>query len=200
MPRSTEQLEQIRKEKKKLIMDVALELFATNGFHATSISQITKKAGISKGLVYNYFESKQEILHEITHTAFAEFYSNFDLNKDGILTKDEFIFFIRESFRLVNANRDFWQLYFALMVQPSIHENFSKEYEEMAHPIMTQIYGFLTANGSEDPDGDLMVLSSMMEGAFLYAVVAPDVFPIEILAEKIINASFRLISKSPDKN
>ena len=50
MPKSPEQFDDIRKQKKQLIMDTALELFAENGFHATSISQIAAKAKISKGL------------------------------------------------------------------------------------------------------------------------------------------------------
>ena len=62
-PRSAKQFDEIRKQKKELILESALELFAENGFHATSISQIAKKAGISKGLIYNYFESKNEILN-----------------------------------------------------------------------------------------------------------------------------------------
>ena len=56
-PRSAKQFKDIRKQKTELIMETALELFAENGFHATSMSQIAKKAGISKGLAYNYFEN-----------------------------------------------------------------------------------------------------------------------------------------------
>ena len=70
MPRSLKQNEKIRKQKKQLILDTALELFAENGFHATSMSQVAKKAGVSKGLAYNYFESKQDILDEIIKTGF----------------------------------------------------------------------------------------------------------------------------------
>ena len=77
-PRSAKQFDDIRKQKSKLIMETALELFAENGFHATSISQIAKKAGISKGLIYNYFESKNDILEEIIEEGFDDVYSNFD--------------------------------------------------------------------------------------------------------------------------
>ena len=46
-------------------MDAALELFVTYGYQGTTISQIAKKASVSKGLLYNYFKSKEELLHEI---------------------------------------------------------------------------------------------------------------------------------------
>ncbi|MDV7394640.1 helix-turn-helix domain-containing protein, partial [Arthrospira platensis SPKY1] len=53
-------------------MEKALELFAEKGFASTSISQIAKEAGISKGLMYNYFESKEQLLHEIIRQAIGE--------------------------------------------------------------------------------------------------------------------------------
>ena len=65
MPRTEEQLNQIRKDRKQAIMDTALEVFASHGYESTSISMIAKKAGVSKGLMYNYFESKEDLLAHI---------------------------------------------------------------------------------------------------------------------------------------
>nr|WP_275444581.1 TetR/AcrR family transcriptional regulator [Paenibacillus sp. ACRRX] len=42
-------------------MSAAVELFAKNGMNSTKISDIAKQAGMSHGLVYNYFKSKDEI-------------------------------------------------------------------------------------------------------------------------------------------
>lgn len=53
------ELENIRREQ---ILSVALSLFFKNGYKNTKISDIAEAAGISKGLVYRYFESKAEIL------------------------------------------------------------------------------------------------------------------------------------------
>ncbi|MFD2045517.1 TetR/AcrR family transcriptional regulator [Ornithinibacillus salinisoli] len=48
--------------KKQLIMDKALELFAEQGFEATSVQQITDYCGISKGAFYLAFKSKDELI------------------------------------------------------------------------------------------------------------------------------------------
>lgn len=48
--------------KKQLIMDKAMELFAYQGFEATSIQQITECCGISKGAFYLSFKSKDELI------------------------------------------------------------------------------------------------------------------------------------------
>lgn len=48
--------------KKQLIMETALELFARQGFEATSVQQITEQCGISKGAFYLVFKSKDELI------------------------------------------------------------------------------------------------------------------------------------------
>ncbi|MCG6189289.1 TetR/AcrR family transcriptional regulator [Maribellus maritimus] len=193
-PRSAKQFDDIRKQKKELIMETALELFAEKGFHATSISQIAKKAGISKGLTYNYFESKKEILDELIQHGFNTIFDSLDLNKDGIVNKEEFIHFIKYSFSLVRKNLQHWRLFFSLLVQPHVAETFSKEYKIKGEPVFLMMYNFIKSQGSDDPEGDLMAISAMIEGAFLYFVAAPDVFPMDIMEEKVIDACFKIIN------
>jgi len=193
MPKTPEQYDDIRKQKKQLIMDTALELFAENGFHATSISQIAKAAKISKGLTYNYFDSKNDILDEIMEQGFNEIYDNLDMNHDGVLTEDEFIFFIRKNFQLLRENMHYWKLFFSLLLQPKVSVTFARNYEEKAEPIFQMFFEFISKSGSNNPEQDLMAVSSMMEGAFLYCVTAPDVFPAEKLEEAVVQNCLKII-------
>jgi AcrR family transcriptional regulator len=194
MPRSQEQYDEIRQQKKQLIIDAALELFAENGFHATSMSQVASRAGVSKGLAYNYFESKQEILDEIVKTGFESIYSRFDLNHDGILTSDEFEYFIRKSFQTVNENRKFWKLYSTLLMQSDLSESALKKYGDRSQSIMTMLRQLIATRGSKDPDGDLLVISSLIKGALLVVISAPDFFPLKQLEDKVAEACFKLIT------
>lgn len=193
MPKRPEQYDDIRAQKKQLIMDTALELFAENGFHATSISQIAQKANISKGLTYNYFESKTDILNEIMEQGFNEIYDNLDMNHDGVLTEEEFIFFIRENFRLVRENLQYWKLFFSLMLQPKVSASFSEQYMEKGEPIFSMFYQFIVSGGSKDPESDLMAVAAMIEGAFLYVVSAPDMFPMEKMEDAVIKNCMKII-------
>jgi len=193
MPKSPEQFDDIRKQKKQLIMDTALELFAENGFHATSISQIAAKAKISKGLTYNYFGSKNEILDEIMTQGFNEIYDNLDINHDGVLIEDEFKYFIHENFRLVRENLHYWKLFFSLLLQPKVSVAFADRYQEKAGPIFEMLFQFIVSSGSKEPEKDLMAVTAMIEGAFLYMVAAPDVFPVEKLEEAVIDNCLKII-------
>jgi AcrR family transcriptional regulator len=47
---------------RKKILEAAEDLFSKNGFHETSIKQITKAAGVNQGLVYYYFKDKNDIV------------------------------------------------------------------------------------------------------------------------------------------
>lgn len=192
-PRSAKQLDTIRKLKKELILDVSLKLFAENGYHATSISQIAKQAKISKGLTYNYFNSKKEILDEIIRIGFDSIYSNFDINGDGILTENEFRNFIRQAFILMNKNPQFWKLYFALMLQPNVLESYKADYSQQAQKLFELFYRFVVNAGSKDPESDMLLISVLLKGAFLTTVTAPEFFPFEKIEKKLIDTCFKII-------
>jgi len=52
-------------EKRRLILDAAVRVFARQGFHATRVSDIADEAGVAYGLVYHYFNSKDQVLNEL---------------------------------------------------------------------------------------------------------------------------------------
>ncbi|MBS4729563.1 TetR/AcrR family transcriptional regulator [Mycobacterium sp. SM1] len=47
------------------ILVAAKEVFARKGFHATTIADIAKRAGLAYGLIYWYFDSKDELFHAL---------------------------------------------------------------------------------------------------------------------------------------
>ena len=49
-------------DKRRLILDAAVRVFARRGFHICRVSDIADEAGVAYGLVYHYFSSKEEIL------------------------------------------------------------------------------------------------------------------------------------------
>jgi AcrR family transcriptional regulator len=68
-PRNEEQNAAIKDERRDQILSAALRVFAKRGFAATKISDIVAKAGMSHGLVYHYFKSKEEIFLELLKMA-----------------------------------------------------------------------------------------------------------------------------------
>jgi TetR/AcrR family transcriptional regulator, fatty acid metabolism regulator protein len=52
-------------DKRRLILDAAVRVFARQGFHTCRVSDIADEAGVAYGLVYHYFKSKDEVLNEL---------------------------------------------------------------------------------------------------------------------------------------
>jgi AcrR family transcriptional regulator len=52
-------------DKRRLILDAAIRVFARQGFHSTRVSDIADEAGVAYGLVYHYFNSKDEVLNQL---------------------------------------------------------------------------------------------------------------------------------------
>lgn len=185
-PRTTKQLEKIRESKKALIMNTALKLFAVEGYYITSISKIASAANISKGLLYNYFESKEDLLSEIFHLGMDEIFKDFDPNQDGILTEEELIFFIDKSFQKLNENKDFWKLYFILIMKPSVFKIYGKRFMEMVAPMFHTLENYFSAKGSKNANAEARFFGAMLDGVGMHYILDPENFPIEIVKQIII--------------
>ena|SRR2546423_2576158 len=51
--------------RRRQLLDVALEVFATNGFHRTSMEEVADQAGVTKPVLYQHFTSKRELYLEL---------------------------------------------------------------------------------------------------------------------------------------
>ncbi len=58
--------------KKGKILLAAQELFSDRGYHETTVEEIAKHAGVAKGTVYIYFESKEQLFKEVIKSGFKE--------------------------------------------------------------------------------------------------------------------------------
>jgi TetR/AcrR family fatty acid metabolism transcriptional regulator len=59
------------RSKREMILEAAYDLFLNKGYWETKIIDIAEKAGIGKGTVYEYFESKDDIFFELFKTKVA---------------------------------------------------------------------------------------------------------------------------------
>jgi AcrR family transcriptional regulator len=164
-PRTQQQFEEIRESKRRLIMDTALELFATEGFEKCSISMLAKHAGISKGLMYNYFNSKEELLVAVIENGLNEVMNLLDPNRDGVLQPNELEDFIRKVFSNMRNNRKFWTLYVSVILQPGVKEQLQNQpivnYMERFQPLLL---GYFENKGTKDPYLEMLTLSALIEG------------------------------------
>ena len=54
-------------DKRRQLLDAAVRVFARKGFHASRVGDIAEEAGVAHGLLYHYFDSKDQLLETVFH-------------------------------------------------------------------------------------------------------------------------------------
>lgn len=185
-PRSSARFEEMREEKMQMITAVALKLFAEKTYDNTSIRDIAKAAGISKGLLYNYYESKEELLIAILNNGLDQILESFDPNHDGVLEPDEMAYFISQSFEMLTTNVEFWKLFFQINLQKSVIVHVESKIEQLYSKINNILIPYFTRMGFENPVVESMIFGALMDGLSMDYILKPDLFPIDDIKNEII--------------
>ncbi len=185
-PRTQEQLNEIKKDKKEMIIQAGLEVFAEKGFHSGSMNLIAKQAGISKGLIYNYFKDKNDLLKEIIFSGIHEMLTIFDTSENNPVSEKQFITYINESFEMLKNNLHFWRLYFSLVMQKGILELFGNKFMEMLAPFINTFTKYYTAKGVKNPYAHVALLGSILDGVGIDFLMQPNEYPLDDVKNLII--------------
>lgn len=93
--------------KKQLIMEKALELFAKQGFEATSVQQITDHCGISKGAFYLSFKSKDELIFSLIDYFMTQLISDIDYKVKNTQNNELLFTYFYTTFQTFSQHSDF---------------------------------------------------------------------------------------------
>ncbi|MDI3527607.1 MAG: hypothetical protein PWR03_1790 [Tenuifilum sp.] len=186
MPRNDKQNEGIRKQRIAQIMEAALDVFAHKGYHTATIADIAKKANIAKGLIYNYFESKEDLLYKLVMHGMNDLIEKFDANHDGVLTDEEMELFINDMFQKIVEKRNYWKLYFSVMLQPDVFDfNFYNKFEEQYQAMVKALIDYFKRKGFENPEMEYLLLHTMSDGIVINFIMNEN-FPLEGIKNEII--------------
>ena len=61
-----------QEEKRRLILEASVRVFARKGYHTSRVGDIAEEAGIAHGLLYHYFGSKDEVLETVFRETWTE--------------------------------------------------------------------------------------------------------------------------------
>ncbi len=134
-----EAFDKIPKEKRDRILSVATTEFANNGFENTSIHQIAKKADISVGSIYKYFENKEELFSMVVKeslTLLEELLIEHSSSNEDILIKCEKV--LKELFGFSKKHPELIKLYCSITT--GSNTEFSRKIAERVETISAKVY------------------------------------------------------------
>jgi AcrR family transcriptional regulator len=127
MPRNKEANQKVKDERREQILAAALELFARKGLVATRISDISSKTGISQGLIYHYYKSKEEVFNWIICNAVEKMNTAaLELEKLPLSAKDKIILAVEQLLKGFDLRVETAYYYF-LITQAALSDAFPQE-------------------------------------------------------------------------
>lgn len=186
-PRSSAQNELIREERAQQIKDAALRLFAEQGFMATSISQIAQEAGISKGLMYSYFDNKEALLQAIIADAMqlGETIMGQNLRAD-MEPAEQLRGLINSIFDFLKGNAAYWRLITALAFQPKALEGVESMVKAKTEKSLAMGQHLFEQLGYEDPQMETYFFGCLLDGVVMQYVSIEQEYPLESLRKFIL--------------
>lgn len=170
---------------KEKILKAALKLFAENGYHKTSISQIAKEAGVSKGLTYNYFNSKEELLLFIIDDATNEMLSVAgdlapELSYEDMLQKTltQFILFLKQ-------NREYLTFQLSLLFQPDLRKIVIAPLQRRAEHLLKQTKIMFEKAEIDNPTLTARRFLAELDGIALHELSVFKDYPLDEMQKQI---------------
>lgn len=186
MPKTKEQYQAIRTQSQAAIMEAALELFATQGFHSTSISKIAKAAGISKGLMYNYFKSKEDLLRAILLHAYEEGKELVEKELKRPDTPKEQLEHIIDNFHQILKNDlRHWKLLTALSLQDGAKEMILNEVMPKKEDMIQGMIHLFGELGFKKPKIEAYTFGATMDGIGFQYMTLGDEYPLDEMIENL---------------
>jgi AcrR family transcriptional regulator len=174
-PRDPAQNERMRRRSREAILRAALELFAERGFAGTTVAEVAERAGVSKGLIYAYVESKEELLRAILEERVRRAEAVLARAAVAGSPSDRLRRILRASMVDVRDHADELRLYVALRLQPESAPGVAEgavallEDRRGVEDVLELALGEL---GSSDPVGDGVVVRAALDGVAVWVLIA----------------------------
>lgn len=186
MPRTPKQFEEIREKTKQKILESSLRLFAERGYHGTSISDIAEAAGISKGLAYNYFDSKQQLVESIFQQIIELGEEYETLLKSVNDPYEQLKVLINFTFDYMGQNEEFWRMYVSFTLQPAIMETAKKTTKGLNDRLIKTISSMFRKIGLPNSKAEAYILGGILDGISFGYFFDKENYPISSVKKKLL--------------
>jgi AcrR family transcriptional regulator len=177
MPKPTNQ--------KEIILRVALQLFARHGYKGTSVDMIATDAGVSHGLMYNYFMGKEELLGELLTIAFKDIQKSMASYATPTNPTAAIEEHIRTTCKIIKQKSDFWRLLHAIRLQEGVPGVLMATYREIVTHVTGTFEEVFRKLNYEQPQLEALLFLSQIDGLVIM-YLQDDHTPIDKLANQLI--------------
>lgn len=132
---------------RSIIIESAYELFGKNGYEATSIASVVKKAKITKGALYHYFDSKEELFVETLQYCFTKHQLTLTPQLSNLTPRTYIPFLLdvgKYFIHIVTTDTTFAQMFFEIIEQARKNKTIQKKMKPHMQKYMDQFVELFT--------------------------------------------------------
>lgn len=189
MPRTPAENDRIRRATTDEILKTALRLFCDKGYYSTSIEDIAKQAQISKGLLYHYFKSKEEVLAALVEIRINDVLMVMNAAKTKPTPAQQIQHIAEGALDDVRRQPEVFRFYLNLFTQPKLDPVVAKYSQKLMDEqasqfkVQTEMFEKL---GVENPRQRSLYFSSTLQGIMLMFSTYPKNFPLDAVKAQVI--------------
>jgi len=171
------------KKTKKNILNTSMKLFGENGFYNTSVKDIANAGNISTGLLYNYFDNKDDLLKNIFIEGSYKIKETFE-TMDSQSTNLQI--FIVNIFEVLRKNSKLWKLMHTIKMQKDLVKIFKTELDDITNYIVDILTEYLENKNVKDPKKEALLLFATIDGVSNHYLINKN-YPIEQVIKLLIS-------------
>ena len=145
-------------EKQDRILQTALTMFARNGYDATSTSKVARAAGVSEGLIFRHFASKEGLLEAIMAMGYERLEKQYNLILSIQDPREALRVVLTMPFRIDKSEHDFWRLMYSLKWQAQTYDS------SVSAPMRNALIRIFTELKYENPVAEADLVMLLMDG------------------------------------
>jgi AcrR family transcriptional regulator len=164
-------------QRRQQIFDAAAELFSQSGYHGVTVDSIAQRAGISKGNLYWYFRSKQEIFRLLLEQATEKFFGPVAETLDSdTAPREKLLALSRTCLEAAEANPEAVHLLWQIATQPELKGLLASEFQLRVDSFIGYLTTLFAEIGEGDPEGVAMLYAFTLDALMFLVLVSPGVY------------------------
>ncbi len=168
-------------ERKRRIVDTALQLFSENGYDKTSIRDIAKHASMSLGLLYNYFASKEQLLEAIVQEGINDLKHSLDLTRQS---HDDLLALLRTIFSVIARKQNHWRLLHIVRTQRHLATLLAEQFDAFNNYLISELSLQLRQMGYQNSVSEALLLYATVDGLATH-YLSNDKYPLDKVLEQL---------------
>jgi len=194
--RATPQPDRVQ-ERRQQIMQAAMSCFARKGYHKTTMDDIVAESGLSKGTLYWYFRSKDELFFSLVNSFFLEIQQDMNaIFEQDTSATDKLHSLAYEFARFYEEVAEFLNVFFEFWMQGTLNEQLNQLFHSMLAEYRGKIAGIIEegmkAGEFKKVDADQLAVTVMAayDGLWFYKMLMPDEVDLDRASRAFIETLF----------